>query len=323
MDGLSGDRARLLADSDDEPSELVDSAQPRVNDTAAVSMEFPLQRMGCSDDDDDERESQSSGTLSADLDAEKAAARAALDQSPARPTSKKFEFDGKLQGLRAIAVVLVLLFHAGVPYCTGGFIGVDVFFVLSGYLISSLLLAEIDNGGRISMPAFYARRARRLLPSASATVILTALAGLAFLPPFTVLRERNAALSTALFGANFYFGAAMHVDYSSDPNPSPYLHFWSLAVEEQFYFLWPGLLALLACRYRTPRWAVAILVVVLGVASFVVGWRMSDRTGAFFYIHTRVWELLCGCFVALVTPIDLARSPKWTLPRHIGGFIGA
>src|SRR5438093_3824673 len=152
-----------------------------------------------------------------------------------------------IQGLRALAVLLVVLAHAGVGLLPGGFVGVDVFFVLSGFLITGLLLAEARAKGSISLIDFYVRRARRILPAAALTLLATDLAAF-FLLNF--LRARDAvhdSLYAAGFAANFRF-AARGMDYFAQTNPpSPLLHYWSLAVEEQFYLVWPALLSLVLC----------------------------------------------------------------------------
>src|SRR5919108_4514526 len=144
-----------------------------------------------------------------------------------------------IQGLRAVAVLLVVLAHAGVPYLQGGFIGVDVFFVLSGYLITGILLR-----GHLSLGEFYVRRARRILPAAALTLVVTDLVAWHLL---NFVRAREAVSDSiwgALFGANVHF-AQQGSDYFSQGQPSsPFLHFWTLSVEEQFYLAWPSVLAL-------------------------------------------------------------------------------
>src|SRR3954453_21490842 len=148
-----------------------------------------------------------------------------------------------IQGLRAVAVVLVVLGHAGVGFVAGGFVGVDVFFVLSGFLITGLLLAEARKTGTIALVDFYVRRARRILPAAALTLVATDLASLVLL---NFVRARTAvgdSVHAAAFSANFRF-AARGVDYFAQAEPpSPFLHYWSLSVEEQFYFVWPLLFA--------------------------------------------------------------------------------
>src|SRR3954470_443526 len=141
-----------------------------------------------------------------------------------------------LQGLRAVAVLLVALGHAGVLFLPGGFVGVDVFFVLSGFLITALLLAEARAHGRVSLLDFYVKRARRILPAAALTLLVTNLAALYALNFVRAEQAIDDSLHAAAFAANFQF-AARGVDYFAQAEPpSPVLHYWSLSVEEQFYF---------------------------------------------------------------------------------------
>ncbi len=162
-----------------------------------------------------------------------------------------------IQGLRAVAVVLVVLGHAGVAFLPGGFIGVDVFFVLSGILITGLLLSDaVRRGGSVSFVHFYARRARRILPAAALTLVVTDVVAyqlLNFVRAKVVVED---SIWASLFAANIHF-AQIGTDYfARGQPPSPVQHFWSLAVEEQFYLVWPALLAaalLAAARRRRSR----------------------------------------------------------------------
>src|SRR5690606_38626995 len=151
---------------------------------------------------------------------------------PARPGQHRPVLRGDIEGLRAIAVMMVLLYHAGVPGLSGGFAGVDVFFVISGYLITGLLVREAARDGRISLRQFYARRARRLLPAASLVLAVTAVAGYALLP-----RGARGELGDDVLGSTFYVVnwvlSAREVDYlAEDSAPSLLQHYWSLSVEE-------------------------------------------------------------------------------------------
>ena len=146
---------------------------------------------------------------------------------------------GDIEGLRAIAVGTVLLYHVGMPFLPGGFVGVDIFFVISGFLITSLLLRETVRSGRISIADFYARRARRLLPAASVVLVFTAIAGW-----FVLSGGDRANLGVDVIAATFYVInwalALRSVDYlAEDDAPSALQHYWSLSVEEQFYVVWP------------------------------------------------------------------------------------
>src|ERR1044072_2242132 len=154
-------------------------------------------------------------------------------------------FRADVQGLRAIAVLTVIAGHAGVPFLPGGFVGGDVFFVISGFLISQLLFREVERKGSLSIRDFYARRARRILPAATVVTIATLVASLIWL---SVVDSREVVKDSAwatFFAANIRF-ARVGTDYfSQEEGPSPLQHYWSLSVEEQFYLLWP--LILLVC----------------------------------------------------------------------------
>lgn len=209
-----------------------------------------------------------------------------------------------IQGLRAVAVLLVGLGHAGVPFLRGGYVGVDVFFVLSGFLITGMLLAQFDERGRISLAEFYARRARRILPAATLTLLATVVAAHQLL---NFVRAREAvwdSIWASLFGANIHF-AREGSDYFEDGQPpSPVLHYWTLSVEEQFYLVWPSVLALvLAWR---ARGRLPLLVLVLVAASASLAWSIhytgASPKAAYFSTFARVWELALGAALAIGAP---------------------
>ena len=218
-----------------------------------------------------------------------------------------------IEGLRAIAVAAVLLFHAGVPGLDGGYVGVDVFFVLSGYLITSLLVQERTSTGGISLGAFYSRRIRRLLPVSSLVAVLTLAASYVWLEPIRVRSLTSDMIATAGFASNILF-AHRGADYlqSSFP-PSPLQHYWSLAVEEQFYVVWPALVFVVCLgisnRSRlTARVRVGVTSAVIAVASFVACMMMMNvsQPWAFFAPHTRAFELALGALLA-VLPVAAGR----------------
>src|SRR3954453_664931 len=158
-----------------------------------------------------------------------------------------------VQGLRAIAVLTVIASHAKVPFLPGGFVGVDVFFVISGFLISQLLFREVERSGRVSIPGFYARRARRILPAATLVTVATIVASAIWLSAVDLLAVVKDALWATFFAANIHF-AAVGTDYfAAEEPPSPLQHYWSLSVEEQFYLVWPALLLLLVVLARLRR----------------------------------------------------------------------
>src|SRR5437763_1205578 len=159
-----------------------------------------------------------------------------------RPAGKAYR--PGLDGLRALAVIGVLLYHAGVRWMPGGLLGVDLFFVISGFLITSLLIAELERSGRIALAGFYGRRARRLFP-ALAAVLALAVGAMALFRPGDLVRFRGDLLASVGYVANWWFIVKHQSYFVASGRPSPFQHLWSLAVEEQFYILWPlGLLAL-------------------------------------------------------------------------------
>nr|WP_281268703.1 acyltransferase family protein [Vallicoccus soli] len=221
-----------------------------------------------------------------------------------------------MEGLRAVAVGLVVAFHAGVGALAGGYVGVDVFFVLSGFLITGLLLHELRTTGTVSLRRFWARRARRLLPMSTLVLVVTAVVSYLVLPPLDHGGLAGDVRAAALYVANWQF-AAESTEYMADTDKSPVLHYWSLAVEEQFYVAWPLLLLLVAgagLARRSPRVAVtrvALLLAVVGGLSFAVS-ALTTRTAgpvAYYGLHTRAWELAVGAALALAAPL-VARVPR-------------
>ena len=212
-----------------------------------------------------------------------------------------------IEGLRALAVVAVLLYHFGVPGLGGGFVGVDVFFVISGYLITSLLTDERTRTGRVSILRFYARRARRLLPISTLVVVITAAAGTMLLSPTALDALGDEVVAAAGFAANALF-AHRGTDYlTASLDPSPLLHYWSLAVEEQFYVVWPALVALVSIGASTAsavRRRVAVSTTVIVVASFTASALLTtgQPSWSYFGLHTRAWELGVGALLAVVAP---------------------
>ncbi|MFP5342382.1 MAG: acyltransferase family protein [Candidatus Limnocylindria bacterium] len=225
------------------------------------------------------------------------------------PPSTAGSFRADIEGLRAIAVLAVLAYHARIPGIPGGYIGVDVFFVVSGFLITGLILRELQRTGTLSLPAFYARRARRLLPAALVVIAATVLASAVVLPPLRVGDVALDGAASALYVGNIRY-AMQATDYlQAEAAPSPLLHFWSLGVEEQFYLVWPALLLLAAGRsVDRRRIAAVILAVGIGSLALSVVLTPTDSPLAFFLLPTRAWELALGAGLALAAG-HLARAP--------------
>ncbi|MFF3089778.1 acyltransferase family protein [Streptomyces nojiriensis] len=245
------------------------------------------------------------------------------------PSPHRSAFRPDIEGLRAVAVLAVLAFHAGLPWATGGFVGVDVFFVISGYLITGLLVREAITTGRIRLGDFFSRRARRLLPSAAVVLAAVALAGAWLTVPLRRADMEYDVVAAALSFANWRF-VSQRTDYlAAGHDQSPLLHFWSLAVEEQFYLVWAPLLAVLVlCAARAARRGRAVrLVVVLAAAplaltSFALAVYWTEHSVSLAYLGTpsRVWQFGVGALLALL-PWHLMRGPRPL--RLLCGWAGA
>lgn len=249
----------------------------------------------------------------------------AQDERPAPRLDAGRRFRPDVEGLRSVAVVLVVLYHAGVPGVSGGYVGVDVFFVLSGFLITGLLLEEVRRTGRVRLARFYGRRARRLLPLATLVLLATVGASLAVLPPLERSTLGGDVLGAALYAANWRY-AVEATDYlGADSAESPLLHYWSLGVEEQFYLVWPLLLLLVAFGGRggwaRTRRRVAVGLAALGTGSLVLSVWLTPVSGswAYFGLHTRAWELAAGAAAAVALPV-LARLPR--AGAQVAGWLG-
>src|SRR5438067_2576101 len=231
----------------------------------------------------------------------------------------------EIQALRAAAVSLVVVYHFWPRALPGGFVGVDVFFAISGFLITSHLLREVDRTGTVSMPAFWARRARRILPPALIVLLFCAVATIVFVPLnywqqfFTEMR------ASTTYGQNWHLAAAAVDYFSADNLPSPVEHFWSLSAEEQFYLVWPVLIvaasALTRLRsVRLGRRSVAIAMSVLTVVSVAYGIysTATNPAAAYFVTPTRAWEFGVGGLLALAPGVLAARPRLCSLGSWLG-----
>jgi peptidoglycan/LPS O-acetylase OafA/YrhL len=212
-----------------------------------------------------------------------------------------------VDGLRACAVVAVVLYHVGVPGISGGFIGVDVFFVISGFLITSQLISESHSTSYSLIVDFYARRARRILPSLALVTSATLILGWVFLLPDGEQQNlAKSAIASALFVSNIFFWQVNNDYFADRAELQPLLHTWSLSVEEQYYLVWPALLLILwaverYCRLRA-NCLVAGAVLIFSISSFVLSihWAGASPLSAFFLTPSRVWELGTGAALSLI-----------------------
>lgn len=201
-----------------------------------------------------------------------------------------------IDGLRAVAIVPVVLYHAGFSAFSGGFVGVDVFFVISGYLITSIILAEID-GGTFSLARFYERRIRRIFPAFFAVLAFCLLVSTWLLLPADLAAFAKSAEAATLFASNVIFGRASGY-FDSGSELKPLLHTWSLAVEEQFYLLFPFSLIVVRRYLRRSYISIAIAVVLVSFVWSAFGVRY-DREAAFYLAPSRAWELGIGALLAM------------------------
>src|SRR5664280_71531 len=241
------------------------------------------------------------------------------DEAGTAPGDRKFRPD--VEVLRAVAVGLVVLFHAGIPHLTGGFVGVDVFFVISGFVITGLLLRERQGTGRTSILDFYARRVRRILPAATLVIVATVAAAYVVLGVVSGNNVADDGRWAAVFLANFHFESIGTNYFSSGLPPSPLQNYWSLSVEEQFYVVYPTLFLLVArvkgrFSLRT-RMSVALGVVIIASYWLSVTQTASHPASAYFSPFTRAWELALGALVAVSTtwlkhlPAQVAALLTW------------
>ncbi len=248
-------------------------------------------------------------------------------QTPQPQRSEQKTFRADIEGLRAVAVLAVVLFHAAVPGIGGGYVGVDVFFVISGFLITGLLWREVSSTSSVRLHNFYGARARRLLPASATVGVVTMAASAILLPPLQAQPAISDGIASALYVSNYQF-VLRGVDYFSNHlAQSPFLHYWSLGVEEQFYLVWApmllGMVWLVRLTRRVRRWPttdvtaskrpfIALLAAVAAV-SFVLSFLGSYilPAAAFYSLPTRAWQLAAGGLVALTAVGWQRLSPRF------------
>ncbi len=259
-------------------------------------------------------------------------ARPTPRQPPARQqsgTQQSSTHRRDLDGLRAVAILLVLSYHAGVGFISGGYVGVDVFFVISGFLITGLLLTEVARTGTISIRDFYARRARRLLPASALVLVVTLVVSHALMSPLAADRTNGDVIASGLYVANWHFALQTTDYFAAQVNASPLLHYWSLAVEEQFYMLWPmlilGALGIGVARsHRFDTQALRRIILALGLVgliSFLWSALLTSRQPGWSYygLQTRAWELAIGAGLAALSG-SISRIPRVVV--MLAGWIG-
>ncbi|MGC4081759.1 MAG: acyltransferase [Vicinamibacterales bacterium] len=236
-------------------------------------------------------------------------------------------FRTDIEGLRAVAILLVVAYHAGLPGFSGGYIGVDVFFVLSGYLITSLLLGELISTGSIHVVDFFARRVRRLLAASATTLVVCMLVSMVVYAPVEQDGLANTALATAGYASNLYFARAS-TDYLATPvHTNPLLHTWSLTVEEQFYFVWPFLMVLvgagaIAADQRRRRLLITVAVLTTVTLAGAVYLTNTVQPWAFFLSPPRAWEFALGglCAVLLASFLRDKQRRRVARARSLVGW---
>ncbi len=226
------------------------------------------------------------------------------------------QYRPEIDGLRALAVIPVVLFHAGIAGFSGGFVGVDIFFVISGYLITSIILNEQQKDS-FTLAGFYERRARRILPALMLVVLLSAVAAWYLLLPAELVDFGESLASVGVFASNILFWTQS--DYFATTSEFiPLLHTWSLAVEEQFYLIFPVFMIFTLAWTKTKRLSVLTLVAILSLIFCEWAWRNAPEAN-FFLAPSRIWELMAGVLCAFY--LQQARDPK-LLIRQLASLVG-
>jgi peptidoglycan/LPS O-acetylase OafA/YrhL len=241
------------------------------------------------------------------------------------PDGAQLRYRPHLDGLRSVAVYLVVAYHAGLGVFSGGFIGVDIFFVLSGFLVTKILVRDLASVGRVRGRQFYARRVRRILPAAAVTLVVTALIYSVVATPAEAIDALGGFRAAFLYVANWYFIHQSTDYFAANVETNPVLTFWSLAVEEQFYLVWPmllgGLYLVTARAGRWRWWTVRILVIAAGLASAIAALRLGETelSRAYYGTDTRAYQLFAGAALAL-TPQLIHVGARW---RRLAPWVSA
>jgi len=240
-------------------------------------------------------------------------------------------FREDIEGLRGLTMLAILGFHTGMPGVSGGFVGPDIFFAISGFVITGQLWREVSTTGTLGLRRFYGARVRRLLPVSATVVVVTMIASAVLLPLLQAQSAIKDGIACALYVPNYWF-IAQQVDYFAGGAPSPFQHYWTLGVEEQFYLLWPPMIIATAWLVRRTRRRAKtdappskspylVLVTLVAVVSFALSLLITYvmPLAAYFSLPTRAWQLAVGALVAL-TADQWHRLPA--LPAKITGWIG-
>ena len=222
-------------------------------------------------------------------------------------TAHSLKYRPELDGLRAIAVVPVLFYHAGFETFSGGFIGVDIFFVISGFLITSIILNDLRNN-QFSLANFWWRRARRILPALFVVMLISSIGAWFWLAPTHMEDFSQSVLAMLLFSSNFLFWYE-HGYFDAATELKPLIHTWSLSIEEQFYLIFPPLMLLLWKRWKELS---LIALLAIGVMSFLLTFYVNQISpvASFYLLPVRAWELLCGSILVFVAPKAIRNVPS-------------
>lgn len=240
-----------------------------------------------------------------------------------------------IEGLRAVAILLVVAVHTKIPWLAGGYVGVDVFFVLSGYLITALLSQEIMNTGELGFASFYARRLRRLLPALLLMLLCVGVLGWLLLPYDQQFRQAGAAGNAALWLSNLFFGFSHLGYFTPGAKTNLFLHTWSLGVEEQFYLVWPLLVVIAAGawsnakkRAAPARLKAVMPVIFVGSLALCVYWSYKTPPLAFYMMPARAWQFALGALVYMYFGVHVHGSGnvrRFNLGKHVhrlSGWLG-